>query len=64
MWFVIAYLLLILSSSHKTGSLDSIALAVGLHKRIYTVVIDAGSTGSRVLASCLHESVVGKEQAA
>uniref|UniRef100_A0A1B6DXP7 nucleoside diphosphate phosphatase n=1 Tax=Clastoptera arizonana TaxID=38151 RepID=A0A1B6DXP7_9HEMI len=52
------YTILSYGGSHKTGTLDSIALALGLHKNIYVVIIDAGSTGSRVLALSFHQSVI------
>lgn len=54
---VFGYLLILLSTSHKTGTIDSILLSLGLHKNVYAVVIDAGSTGSRVLALSFHQSV-------
>ncbi|XP_046664225.1 ectonucleoside triphosphate diphosphohydrolase 5 isoform X3 [Homalodisca vitripennis] len=56
--YVAGYLLLLLSTTHTTGTLDSIALTLGLHKSIYAVVIDAGSTGSRVLALSFHQSIL------
>lgn len=39
---------------HK--ALDSIAKKFGYHKPVHAIVIDAGSTGSRVLAFTFHES--------
>ncbi|KAJ8922634.1 hypothetical protein NQ315_007666 [Exocentrus adspersus] len=37
-------------------ALDSIAKKLGYHKPVHAVVMDAGSTGSRVLAFTFHES--------
>lgn len=54
----LAYEFLPIGGSHKTGALDNLALAVGLHNRIYAVIIDAGSTGSRILALSFHQSVI------
>ncbi|RZC36765.1 ectonucleoside triphosphate diphosphohydrolase 5, partial [Asbolus verrucosus] len=42
---------------HK--AVDSIAKKFGYHKLVHAVVIDAGSTGSRVLAFTFHESYLG-----
>lgn len=42
---------------HATNVLDKVAFILGLQKHSYAVVIDAGSTGSRVLAFTFHESV-------
>ncbi|KAL0118894.1 hypothetical protein PUN28_009489 [Cardiocondyla obscurior] len=39
-------------------AIDSLALSFNLQKSFYVVVIDAGSTGSRVLAFSFHESIV------
>ncbi|XP_054262110.1 ectonucleoside triphosphate diphosphohydrolase 5 isoform X2 [Macrosteles quadrilineatus] len=55
---VFGYLLILLSTSHKTGAIDSILLTLGLHKSVYAIVIDAGSTGSRVLALSFHQSLL------
>lgn len=54
----LAYEFLTIGGSHKTSALDDLALAVGLHNRIYAVIIDAGSTGSRILALSFHQSVI------
>nr|XP_023022734.1 ectonucleoside triphosphate diphosphohydrolase 5 isoform X1 [Leptinotarsa decemlineata] len=40
-------------------AVDSIAMKFGYHKPVHAVVIDAGSTGSRVLAFTFHESYLG-----
>jgi ectonucleoside triphosphate diphosphohydrolase 5/6 len=45
---------------HATNALDKVAFGLGLQKHSYAVIIDAGSTGSRVLAFTFHESVIGK----
>lgn len=45
---------------HATNALDKVAFTLGLQKHSYAVIIDAGSTGSRVLAFTFHESVIGK----
>lgn len=45
---------------HATNALDKVAFTMGLQKHSYAVIIDAGSTGSRVLAFTFHESVIGK----
>jgi len=45
---------------HATNVLDKLAFIVGLQKHSYAVIIDAGSTGSRVLAFTFHESVIDK----
>jgi ectonucleoside triphosphate diphosphohydrolase 5/6 len=43
---------------HK--AVDNIAKKLGYHKPVHAVVIDAGSTGSRVLAFTFHESYIGR----
>lgn len=45
------------SPHHSTNVLDKISVALGLQEHAYTVVIDAGSTGSRVLAFTFHKSL-------
>jgi hypothetical protein len=45
---------------HATNVLDKLAFILGLQKHSYAVIIDAGSTGSRVLAFTFHESITGK----
>ncbi|KAF4525597.1 hypothetical protein B566_EDAN015535 [Ephemera danica] len=44
--------------AHGTNTLDNLALKLGLQKHVYAVVIDAGSTGSRVLAFTFHKSLI------
>ncbi|XP_011145148.1 ectonucleoside triphosphate diphosphohydrolase 5 isoform X2 [Harpegnathos saltator] len=39
-------------------AIDSLAFSLNLQKPFYVVVIDAGSTGSRVLAFSFHESIL------
>lgn len=41
-------------------AVDLVAKHFGYHKPVYAVVIDAGSTGSRVLAFSFHESYFGE----
>lgn len=38
---------------------DRIAKSLGYHEPIHAIVIDAGSTGSRVLAYTFHKSYLG-----
>lgn len=45
------------SAHHSTNLLDKMSLALGLQEDVYTIVIDAGSTGSRVLAFTFHRSL-------
>ncbi|XP_046382642.1 ectonucleoside triphosphate diphosphohydrolase 5-like isoform X2 [Ischnura elegans] len=45
--------------SHGTSALDNLALSLGIQKHTHAVVIDAGSTGSRVLAFTFHQSYDG-----
>lgn len=45
--------------SHGTSALDNLALTLGIQKHTHAVVIDAGSTGSRVLAFTFHQSYDG-----
>lgn len=47
---------------HSTNFLDKLSLSLGLQEHVYTVVIDAGSTGSRVLAFTFHRSLSGDEK--
>ncbi|XP_046462499.1 ectonucleoside triphosphate diphosphohydrolase 5-like [Daphnia pulex] len=46
-----------ISPHHSTNFLDKLSLSLGLQEHVYTVVIDAGSTGSRVLAFTFHRSL-------
>ena len=48
-----------ISPHHSTNFLDKLSLSLGLQEPVYTVVIDAGSTGSRVLAFTFHRSLSG-----
>lgn len=43
---------------HRAGYIDHIAKHVGIHKNKYVIIIDAGSTGSRILAFSFHESII------
>ncbi|XP_071441878.1 ectonucleoside triphosphate diphosphohydrolase 5-like isoform X2 [Hetaerina americana] len=45
--------------THGTSALDNLALTLGIQKHTHAVVIDAGSTGSRVLAFTFHQSYDG-----
>lgn len=42
---------------HK--AVDHLAKSLGYHEPVYAVVIDAGSTGSRVLAFSFHKAYLG-----
>ncbi|XP_059480536.1 ectonucleoside triphosphate diphosphohydrolase 5-like isoform X2 [Neocloeon triangulifer] len=44
--------------AHGTNALDNFAFSLGLQTHVYAVVIDAGSTGSRVLAFTFHKSLI------
>ncbi|XP_063229353.1 ectonucleoside triphosphate diphosphohydrolase 5 isoform X2 [Bacillus rossius redtenbacheri] len=44
--------------SHATNTLDAVAYSLGLQKHVHAIIIDAGSTGSRVLAFTFHESLL------
>lgn len=47
--------------NHSVGWWDeNVYLRFGLSKEAYAVVLDAGSTGTRVLAFAFHQSVNGK----
>ncbi|XP_069684351.1 ectonucleoside triphosphate diphosphohydrolase 5 isoform X2 [Periplaneta americana] len=46
--------------THATNALDRVAFMLGLQKHSYAVIIDAGSTGSRVLAFTFHESIIDR----
>ncbi|KAK7863329.1 hypothetical protein R5R35_009685 [Gryllus longicercus] len=48
-------------SSHATNLLDDLAYMLRLHKHVHAVIIDAGSTGSRVLAFSFHEPIFGEK---
>ncbi|KAK7085353.1 Ectonucleoside triphosphate diphosphohydrolase 5 [Halocaridina rubra] len=45
------------SLGHNTNSLDRVSVALGVQERAYAVIIDAGSTGSRVLAFTFFKSL-------
>ncbi|KAG8227954.1 hypothetical protein J437_LFUL008761, partial [Ladona fulva] len=45
--------------THGTNALDNLALTLGIQKHTHAVIIDAGSTGSRVLAFTFHQSYGG-----
>ncbi|XP_045479496.1 ectonucleoside triphosphate diphosphohydrolase 5 isoform X2 [Harmonia axyridis] len=40
-------------------AIDKLAVNFGYHQPVYAIVIDAGSTGSRILAFTFHESYIG-----
>lgn len=44
--------------AHK--AVDNVARSLGYNRPVHAVVIDAGSTGSRVLAFTFHEAYLGK----
>ncbi|XP_045120432.1 ectonucleoside triphosphate diphosphohydrolase 5-like isoform X3 [Portunus trituberculatus] len=47
------------SAGHTTNSLDHVSVALGVQERTHAVVLDAGSTGSRVLAFTFFKSRSG-----
>ncbi|MCL4135169.1 UNVERIFIED_CONTAM: hypothetical protein GTU68_024562 [Idotea baltica] len=42
---------------HRVNPLDKISAALGVQEKVYAVIIDAGSTGSRVLAFTFYRSL-------
>lgn len=40
-------------------AIDNIALKFGYNEQVFAIVIDAGSTGSRILAFTFHLSYIG-----
>jgi hypothetical protein len=47
------------SSSHGAGVLDRLSVMLGVQEEVHAVIIDAGSTGSRVLAFTFFRSIAG-----
>ena len=47
------------TKSQAAGWLDRISVTLGVQERVYSVVIDAGSTGSRVMAFTFFRSLTG-----
>nr|CAD7590673.1 unnamed protein product [Timema genevievae] len=45
---------------HAVSTLDKLAFLLGLQKQVYGIIIDAGSTGSRVLAFTFHETYLDR----
>nr|CAD7424223.1 unnamed protein product [Timema monikensis] len=45
---------------HAVNTLDKLAFLLGLQKQVYGIIIDAGSTGSRVLAFTFHETYLDR----
>jgi len=44
--------------SHATNALDQLAARLGVQEEVHAVVVDAGSTGTRVLAFAFHKSFI------
>lgn len=51
---------LLKSARHTVSTLDRVSVALGVQEKVHAVVIDAGSTGSRVLAFTFFKSLSGQ----
>lgn len=51
---------LLKSARHTVNSLDRVSVALGVQEKVHAVVLDAGSTGSRVLAFTFFKSLSGQ----
>lgn len=45
--------------TYKTNVIDHVGYQLGLHSNVYAVIIDAGSTGSRILGLHFYRSALG-----